>query len=218
MPHYETVSELLRSSLDQLMSAEEFNDFRLVGGSSLSLQIGHRESVDIDLFSDVEYGSIDFEGLEAYLRENFGYVDTLGNIIPAIGRSFSIGTDSENALKLDIFYTDAFIQPAHIEDDIRMATVEEIIAMKIDVVQRGGRKKDFWDLHELLDDYSIPRMLELHEQRYPYNHDRELILNNFIDFTHADEDFDPVCLKGKYWQFIKDDIETIIAHFRDSIK
>ena len=218
MPHYETVSELLRSSLDQLMSAEEFNDFRLVGGTSLSLQIGHRESVDIDLFSDVEYGSIDFEALEAYLRESFEYVDTLANVIPAIGKSFLIGADSENALKLDIFYTDAFIQPAHIEDDIRMATVEEIIAMKIDVVQRGGRKKDFWDLHELLDDYSIPRMLELHEQRYPYNHDRELILNNFIDFTHADEDFDPVCLKGKYWQFIKDDIETIIAHFRDSIK
>ncbi|MCB0465946.1 MAG: nucleotidyl transferase AbiEii/AbiGii toxin family protein [Aequorivita sp.] len=218
MPHYETVSELLRSSLDQLMSAEEFNDFRLVGGTSLSLQIGHRESVDIDLFSDVEYGSIDFEALEAYLRESFEYVDTLANVIPAIGKSFLIGADSENALKLDIFYTDAFIQPAYIEDNIRMATVEEIIAMKIDVVQRGGRKKDFWDLHELLDDYSIPRMLELHEQRYPYNHDRELILNNFIDFTHADEDFDPVCLKGKYWQFIKDDIETIIAHFRDSIK
>jgi predicted nucleotidyltransferase component of viral defense system len=31
-----------------------------------------------------------------------------------------------------------------------MATVEEIIAMKLDVMQRGGRKKDFWDLHELL--------------------------------------------------------------------
>ncbi|MCB0748459.1 MAG: nucleotidyl transferase AbiEii/AbiGii toxin family protein, partial [Ignavibacteriae bacterium] len=137
MPHYETVSELLRSSLDQLMSAEEFNDFRLVGGTSLSLQIGHRESVDIDLFSDVEYGSIDFEALEAYLRESFEYVDTLANVIPAIGKSFLIGADSENALKLDIFYTDAFIQPAYIEDNIRMATVEEIIAMKIDVVQRG---------------------------------------------------------------------------------
>ncbi|UZJ63260.1 nucleotidyl transferase AbiEii/AbiGii toxin family protein [Sphingobacterium sp. KU25419] len=34
-----------------------------------------------------------------------------------------------------------------------MATVEEIIAMKIDVVQRTGRKKDFWDIHALLSQY-----------------------------------------------------------------
>jgi hypothetical protein len=218
MLHYETVNGLLRSSLSQLMAAEEFNDFRLVGGTSLGLQIGHRESVDIDLFSDVDYGSIDFEGLEDYLRKNFDYVDTFSNTIPGLGKSFLIGTDSENTLKLDMFYTDTFIHSAHIEDDIRMATIEEIMAMKIDVVQRGGRKKDFWDLHELFDNHSLGRMLELHEQRYPYTHDRELILDNFTSFSQADEDFDPVCLRGKYWQFIKEDIETIVADYRNSLQ
>jgi hypothetical protein len=97
-----------------------------------------------------------------------------------------------------------------------MATIEEIIAMKIDVVQRGGRKKDFWDLHELFESFSLDRMLELHEQRYPYTHDRKLILNNFVSFSQADEDFDPVCLREKYWPFIKEDIETIITDYEDS--
>jgi len=216
MLHYSTVSELLCSSLNQLMSAEEFNDFRLVGGTSLSLQIGHRESIDIDLFTDVEYGSIDFERLEEYLRGSFDYVDTLSNIIPGIGKSFLIGADSASTIKLDIFYTDNFIQPVYIEDEIRMATIEEIVAMKVDVIQRGGRKKDFWDLHELFDSISLDRMLELHKQRYPYTHDRKLILNNFIDFSQADLDFDPVCLKGKYWPFIKEDIEIIIADYEAS--
>jgi hypothetical protein len=54
-----------------------------------------------------------------------------------------------------------------------MATIEEIIAIKVDVIQRGGRRKDFWDLHGLLESYSINQMIELHEQRYPYNHDKE---------------------------------------------
>lgn len=67
MLHYNTVNNLLRNCLLQLMTAKEFSFFRLVGGTSLSLQIGHRESVDIDLFSDVPYGTIDFEGITTYL-------------------------------------------------------------------------------------------------------------------------------------------------------
>jgi nucleotidyltransferase AbiEii toxin of type IV toxin-antitoxin system len=50
--HYNTVTPLLHKVLKQLMKAKEFEDFRLVGGTSLSLQRGHRLSVDIDLFTD----------------------------------------------------------------------------------------------------------------------------------------------------------------------
>ena len=91
-------------------------------------------------------------------------------------------------------------------DAIRMATIEEIIAMKIDVIQRSGRKKDYWDLHELKDRFTIKDMLGFHLKRYPYTHNEKLILNNFIDFEEANEDFDPVCLRDKYWEFIKLDL------------
>lgn len=83
----------------------------------------------------------------------------------------------------------------------------------MDVIQRVGRKKDFWDLHELLGKYGIEQMLNLHLQRYPYSHDRGLILNNLTNFSLADEDFEPICLKGKYWEFIKDDFEEIMENF-----
>ena len=53
-------------------------------------------------------------------------------------------------------------------------------------------------------------MLALHEERYTYSHNEDAILKNFIDFTHADEDFDPICLRGKYWEFIKDDLEEAV--------
>ena len=116
------------------------------------------------------------------------------------------GNSPEDAVKLDFYYTEPFIHAPIISDGVRMARLEDIIAMKIDVVQRTARKKDFWDLHELLDKYSPEQMIALHKQRYPYTHDEPLIRTHFIDFSSADEDFDPICLRGKYWEIIKSDI------------
>jgi hypothetical protein len=195
------------------MTAKEFEEFRLVGGTALSLQLGHRESIDIDLFSDVEYGAIDFKAITVYLEKTFRYVDHL-KMEPALGRSYFIGENPENAIKLDVFYTDSFIELPIVVDSVRMASLEEIIAMKVDVVQRGGRKKDFWDLHALFNSYSLAQMLQLHEKRYPYSHDKNLILKNFTDFSEADDDFEPICLLGKYWEFIKDDIENIVSSYK----
>ncbi|PWN58457.1 nucleotidyl transferase AbiEii/AbiGii toxin family protein [Chryseobacterium viscerum] len=214
--YYNTVNDLLKNSLKTLMASEVFSDFRLVGGTSLSLQIGHRMSVDIDLFSDVPYGSINFAEIESFLKANFAYVDGFSDLQPAMGKSYLIGTDKDNTVKIDIYYTDTFIRSEKTEDGIRLSTIEEIIAMKVDVVQRGGRKKDFWDLHEFLSEYGIDKMLELHEERYPYSHDKDLILKNFIDFSFADDDFDPICLQGKYWEFIKEDIEEAVNKYLNS--
>jgi predicted nucleotidyltransferase component of viral defense system len=217
MLYYNTVNDLLKKNLLQLMDAEEFASFRLVGGTALSLQVGHRESIDIDLFSDVDYGEIDFDSIEKYLTLNFPYVDHFSNNIPGIGKSYLIGENNDNTIKLDIFYTDKFIQPFIIEDSIKMASIEEIIAMKLDVIQRGGRKKDFWDLHELFENYNLAQMLALHEQRYPYSHDRELLITNFTNFNFADDEFNPICFRGKYWEFIKEDIEEIIEKFKSKL-
>ena len=57
-------------------------------------------------------------------------------------------------------------------------------------------------------------MLSLHQERYPYTHDEELILNNLINFELADDDFDPICLRGKYWEFIKEDIVDVVNTHR----
>ncbi|MCD6010170.1 MAG: nucleotidyl transferase AbiEii/AbiGii toxin family protein [Flavipsychrobacter sp.] len=205
--HWNTVTPLLRSGLEQLMAEPLFDEFRLVGGTSLSLQMGHRMSIDIDLFTDAEYGSIDFHKIDSYLRNTFPYVSPAKLLEPvAMGTSYIFGVTAEESIKLDIYYTDSFIFPMLNIEGIRLASKEEIIAMKIEVVQRGGRKKDFWDLHALLDEYTIQQMIEMHEKRYPYSHDRALIEHNVIDFISADKDFDPVCLLGKQWEVIKLDI------------
>jgi len=151
---------------------------------------------------------VDFDIIDKFLQEQFPYVDTSFGLLPGMGRSYLVGSDRENNIKLDVFYsTDKFIHPAHEEDGIRLAAIDDIVAMKIDVISRGGRKKDFWDLRELLDDYSVQEMLTWHKKRTEYTHDEIQIRKNLTDFTKADEDYDPICLKGHYWEFIKEDIE-----------
>lgn len=206
MIYWQTVDDVLRTSLQVLMEAEEFSAFRLVGGTALSLQLGHRISVDIDLFTDAEYSTIDFDILEKFLINNFEYVDRGFGGIVGMGKSYLIGKDKDHSVKLDLYYTEPFIDAPLVVEGLRMATLEEIIAMKVDVVQRTGRKKDFWDLYELLPRYSIDTMLTLHEKRYEYSHDEALIITNFTNFTEADQDFEPICLRGYHWELIKEDI------------
>lgn len=212
--HYYTVNDLIKEILFTLMASKEFSRFRLVGGTSLSLQLGHRISVDIDLFSDAEYGSIGFDKIEQFLKINFPYVASFSDIAPGLGTSYFIGTDKEHSIKLDVYYTDPYIQPPLVVDTIRLATVEEIIAMKMDIILRGGRKKDFWDLHELLPHYPLQTMLKLHQQRYEYIHDKTKLLNNLTNFEMADDDFEPICLRGKVWEFIKEDIQKTVSVYK----
>jgi len=188
------------------MAAKEFDLFRLVGGTALSLHRGHRVSVDIDLFTDAPYGSIDFDSIDRWFKTHYAYVDTHDFRPVGMGKPYFIGENKMNCIKLDLYYTDSFIDPPLEVDGIRIATIREIIAMKADVIQRGGRKKDFWDLHELIEEYTPEEILALHEKRFPYNHNRPLLISNLTNFTQADDDFDPQCLQGKHWELIKLDL------------
>lgn len=71
VPQKQTVSDALWNSLTILMQQDELKDFRLVGGTSLSLQLGHRMSIDIDLFTDLPYDSIDFNTIDKLMKHRF---------------------------------------------------------------------------------------------------------------------------------------------------
>lgn len=202
--HWNTVSPLLKSVLIDLMNEDLFGPFRLVGGTALSLQLGHRLSVDIDLFTNAEYGSIDFYEIKDFLEYRYDYCSYRNLDIVAMGTYFEIGESKDNFVKIDLFYTDQFIFEALNVEQIRMASPEDIIAMKLEVINNNGRKKDFWDLHYFLDIYSFDEMIAFYKQRYPYNESATL-KQQLINFDLADKDFDPVCLLSKDWELIKYD-------------
>ncbi|MEZ7504858.1 nucleotidyl transferase AbiEii/AbiGii toxin family protein [Flavobacterium sp. Arc2] len=200
--YWNTVSPLLKQILIDLMEEDLFASFRLVGGTSLSLQIGHRMSVDIDLFTAADYGSIDFKEIRSFLENKYPYCSSRNLDDVGFGTFFEVGNSKEDFVKIDFYYTGEFIFESVDKEGIRMAAENEIIAMKLDVVLRGGRKKDFWDLHYYLDKVSIDEMILFYGQRYPYN-DGSTIKSQFVNFESADADFDPICLLDKSWELIK---------------
>lgn len=181
----------------------------MVGGTSLSLQIGRRVSVDSDLFTAADYGSIDFKEIRSFLENKYTYCSSRNFDNVAFGTYFEIGYSESELIKVDLYYTDDFIFDEIEKDCIRMTFENEIIAMKLDVVLRSGRKKDFWDLHYYLDKVSIDEMISLYKKRYPYT-DFSTIKNQFLNFESADLDFDPMCLLDKSGELIKLDFHQSI--------
>lgn len=203
--HWETVTPQLKEVLGICMNASVFSPFSLVGGTSLSLLYGHRKSVDIDLFTDAAYGSVDFSTIDNWLKDNFIISKSPGVEDIGFGVSYFVSINSHDYIKLDIYYTDPFIFPPTIIDGVRMADVRDVIAMKMAIIGQGGRKKDFWDLHELIGDFTIRDFINFYLNREKYGYSEKELLEGLKNFSIADEDFEPICLRGKHWEMIKYD-------------
>jgi len=83
--------------------------------------------------------------------------------------------------------------------------------MKFEVIAQGGRKKDFWDVHELLGTFTIDQMIYFYLKRNPYGYSKDELLPQIVDFSIADDEFTPNCYKDKTWEIIKLDFEDLIA-------
>ena len=206
--HYQTVSPEFVDCLHKLMAHPAFKDFYLVGGTSLALQRGHRLSIDIDLFTCVPYGEMNTTEIEAALLEMFPYTDRTEELHHSqMVYSMYVGDSKEDCVKLDLCYDDPLIFSLIEIDGLRIASEKEIAAMKIQAItQTVQRRKDFWDIHELLESYTLSEMVDWGIQRYPWSVTKESVkdgierLPNIKDFTEV------VCVKGKYWEFIIEDL------------
>jgi predicted nucleotidyltransferase component of viral defense system len=215
--YYETVSKSLLECLQKLMSNNVFNDFVLVGGTALSLQLGHRVSVDIDLFTSTQYGSMNLEEIKSALTTTFPYTDCLDSLNKRnLGYMVYIGNCQKERIKLDLFYTDEFIAPIVQYDGLRMASLKDISAMKMQAITNNKRKKDFWDIHELLEYFTLEQMILFGLQRDPYALKIDDIINSIFNAYNLLQDSEIKCLKGKYWELIIEDLQTVAKDYKKS--
>jgi len=183
--------------LKSLMSEPDLQDFTLVGGTALSLRIGHRQSYDLDLFGFPE--ALNIPMISALLLD-YGAVEmqtASKNIFSAL----------VNGIKVDfVRYQYPLIHPFSVEEGIRLASLEDIAAMKLAAITGRGRKRDFSDIYFLLKHFSLAEMLDLFVKKYP-DGNRFLTIKSLNYFEDAEEDKDPVFLHQADWKTIRSTID-----------
>ncbi|GGB01576.1 nucleotidyl transferase AbiEii/AbiGii toxin family protein [Puia dinghuensis] len=181
MLHKETVAVEALDLIKKLSSDLLLKDFILVGGTALALQLGHRKSVDIDLFTHKDFDS---QKLGEHIRTAYGaeVSHILKNgIFSLIG---GIKTDM-------IAHQYKMLNPPVEIDGIRMASLEDIGAMKLHaIVNSGKRAKDFADMYYLLEHMNLTQLMSAYTMKYPERNEaiaRNALLYNkdakFIDIV-----------------------------------
>jgi len=153
-----TVKEETFGLLKTLMLDENLKQFYLVGGTALALYMGHRKSIDLDLFSQEFF---DIQKLEKYLMQTYGFRADRQTDATLIG--------TINSIKVDcIRYDYPLVEPINNCDEIRMYSIQDIAAMKLTAItQSGKRLKDFVDIAFLSTRLSLKEMLGAFEKKYP---------------------------------------------------
>ncbi len=187
-----SVQPKLLELLISLMQEEEFKDFILVGGTSLALQIGHRISIDIDLFGACEIDELLFiETLEKYGKVN------------VLKKSKNILICSVDGLKVDfVNYKYPLIDNYTIIDNIRLASIKDIAAMKLNAIAGRGGKKDFIDLYFLLKFHTLEQIIGYYLQKYS-DGSEFMVKKSLTYFEDADLEETPVLFEEMDWLEIK---------------
>jgi predicted nucleotidyltransferase component of viral defense system len=206
MLHFETVEPHTFSILGQLMEMPELASFSLVGGTALSLLYGHRISVDLDLFSNIKFDNGFITDALAN-KFNNSFVNRSTN--PVFGIFCFI-----DDVKVDIInHPHPLIRPLLKQEEVRMFSTEDIIAMKIQAVLGRGKKKDFWDIAELLKHFSIDDFIKFHKEKYATQNLLITIPHAITYFADADESDDPVSLKKQSWESVKNSIQEKVSSY-----
>ena len=181
MLHYKTVSAELLELLKFCMTRKEFGELRLVGGTDLALQYGHRKSVDIDLF-----GLIDLEKVDTYPLLNEFSQD-----VQIISKQKYINIYIVNGVKIDfVNYNYPWLKEPEVIDNIRLAAVEDVAAMKLNAIAGRGSKKDFIDIELILSEFNLQQIVDFYKSKY--NQESEFMaLKSMLYFADADLEVEP---------------------------
>lgn len=200
----ETVEPATLGLLKRIISLPELEQFRLVGGTALSLLFGHRRSVDLDFFTDKP---LQKDTLIPALEDTFGTIVALNN------RSKMIYECLIKNIKVDfVSVPGPFLDPVQIIEKIPFASTKDLIALKLNAIKGRGVKKDFWDLAKLLQFYSFDELFQFYHERYSYD-DSLAIFRSVGYFVDAEDTIDPLSLDGMTWDNVKAIIRNALEKY-----
>lgn len=131
--------------------------FYLVGGTSLALQLGHRFSIDLDLFTTEPF---DKQALLEILFASFEEVS-----LESEGTSMLI--TSIEQVKVDfVKMSYPVLFPTLEIEGVRLLDIKDIAPMKLKAIAQRGSKKDFYDMYFLLELLPLSEMLHLFLEKF----------------------------------------------------
>ena len=208
MLHLQTVTPTLLKIIRAVCAAPFFQNFRLVGGTALSLHLGHRQSVDADFFSNEN-----FETEEAFR--------VLSEILP----SFTILKQSAHGfaamyegVKLDIYTWGApFKLPPIEKEGIRMADLPDVASLKFEAIINRKEEKDFRDIYALLQRFSLEQLLGFFHQRYPH-HSMRVPTDHLLAAPYVERDTSIVLFQKLEWEELSSAIVEAVRYYYEEKK
>lgn len=191
--------------LKQLLSYKELDEFGLGGGTSIALWLGHRISVDLDLFTNKEF---DTAWLFHFITKKFPSAELLFEKNQTL--IFNI-----DDIKTDfVLYPFPWLHPFDVMEGIKLVSLADIIPMKLQAVSTRNAKKDYWDIAALLQQFSLQEMLKIFKNKFPQI-DIGFIIHNLTDFEKADTELDPDKLTNITWEEIKSELINKVKQFTE---
>ncbi|MCT4318720.1 MULTISPECIES: nucleotidyl transferase AbiEii/AbiGii toxin family protein [Elizabethkingia] len=205
MLHKETVSAEMWELLQKLMKDEKLKEYILVGGTALALKLGHRLSVDIDLFTTKDFDST---AMLDYLHKTYGADPKASRL-----HNNTLLTYISD-IKVDLItHKYPLLNPVEQKEGVRMISNDDIGAMKIHAIfQSGKRLKDFVDMYFLLDGKTLKQYLEAYENKYSGN--VFWATRSLSYFGNIEEDYSVKMVKGKEkdWEKISERLKKAVAN------
>ncbi|MBR4677339.1 MAG: nucleotidyl transferase AbiEii/AbiGii toxin family protein [Bacteroidales bacterium] len=200
---FQTVFSDTMELLKGLMRLPVLSETRLVGGTALALQYGHRRSVDLDFFG---FATEDFDEVTQILKSNF-------KSVTQISCTKRIKIYSINDIKVDIVnYDYPWLENCIEEDGIRLASVKDIAAMKVNAIIGRGTKKDFVDIYILLQHFSFEELMQLYLKKYTDGSEYRALLSMSY-FEDADPQPMPYMFEQADWDKMKKVIRAEVERY-----
>ena len=175
----------------ELSADERLKDYFLVGGTALSLQLGHRRSIDLDLFTRQPFDShllFDYLG-NTYKNHEIKPVAKFANTLMA----------TMDKIKVDFIQHDyPLLYALKNYGALRMASMDDIAAMKVNaIVQSGERMKDFVDLAEIAKYRTVNQVMDAYHKKYSQGMPAPFAKKAISYFQDVDVAERPVMMEGK---------------------
>ena len=160
-PHWETLNPGTRDAFRLISGIEFISQYYLAGGTGLALHLGHRISVDLDLFSNNQEAVNLLQ--RSVMRTMFEY--------PSLSITYDMDTTfvcTWHGVDIGFFRLNSYplVTPVTLLDGVPIASIEEIGAMKLAAIIGRGTRKDLVDLYYILQIVPLEQIFEVANVKY----------------------------------------------------